>query len=121
MSEVILDEAKIIRAMRWWLLSVSELAVEKISDIAPRDKERPPKDPTQKVTWNLKRSIWFEEISDLEFDIGVAQGDEAENYAWHQEFWTPNMEARSYLRKWIIDNAKEFTDHYAYVVDELLK
>ena len=121
MSELILDEIKIAKAMKWWLLSVSELAVEKISDIAPRDKDRMPKDPTQKVTWNLKRSIWFDEVSDLEFDIGVAQGDDAENYAWHQEFGTPHMEARSYLRKWIIDNANEFTIHFTYVTQQLLK
>lgn len=121
MSELILDEIKIKKAMKWWLLSVSQLAVEKISDIAPRDKERMPKDPSQKVTWNLKRSIWFDEVGDLEFDIGVAQGDEAENYAWHQEFWTVHMEARSYLRKGIVDNADEFTRQYAYVVQQLLR
>lgn len=121
MSEVNIDEKKILRAMRGGLISVVELAEEKIIENTPRDKNRLPKNTKIKVTWNLKRSIWHEEKGLLEFDIGVKQGDDAENYAWHQEFWTPHMEARSYLRKWIIENTKAFTDLYAKVVQRLLK
>jgi len=121
MSEVKLDEAKIERAMRGGLLHVVELATNNIADITPRDNARMPKDPSQSVTWNLKRSIWFEEISDFEFEIWVAQDDDAENYAWHVEFGTPNMEARSYLRKGIIDSAEQMTTEYAQVVQLLLR
>jgi len=86
-------------------------AVSKIQDITPRDKNRMPKNPNAKVTWSLKRSIWYNKESKFNYKVGSKMWaknslswEETNTYWMHLEFWTKNMKPRSFLRKWIYDN-----------------
>lgn len=102
MAKMDLNTAKIEKAMEMALLDSVMLLQEKILEITPRDPARLPKDPNAKVTWNLKRSIDYQQIWQFEFKIGTKQG-EAEYWKF-LEFGTPRMQPRSFLRKWILDN-----------------
>ena len=97
-----IDQARIDRAMEMALLDSVQLLQEKILEITPRDPKRLPKDINAKVTWNLKRSIAYQQVWQFEFKIGTNQG-EAEYWKF-LEFGTPKMAPRSFLRKGIIDN-----------------
>lgn len=136
MSKVEIDEAKILNAMAMALNStVSEIEKE-ISEITPRDKNRPPKDPERKVSWNLKRSIRSEMINDFNYVIWVMQWDE-ESYAAMQEFWwvveIPRrrkwvviwtyfvyIPPRSYLRKTIEEKSEKFEKYFQKVINSLI-
>lgn len=102
MAEMKMDTAKIDRAMSMALLDSVQLLQQKIIEITPRDPKRLPKNIKAKVTWDLKRSIDFQQIWEFEFVIGTKQ--------WEAEYWkflefgTAYMQPRSFLRKWIIDN-----------------
>lgn len=102
MSKFQFDDAKINTAMEMALLDSVQLLQEEILKITPRDPKRPPKDPSRKVTGDLKRSIDFQQKSQFEFVIGTKQG-EAE-YGKYLEFGTPRMAPRSFLRQGIIDS-----------------
>lgn len=103
-----------VEALRGIIKDGLSVAAEQLTDdiraIAPRDPTRPPKDPSRPVTGNLKRSIAYEVNDNLEAKIGVnLQHGLTEGktpimeYARYQEFGTPNMPARSYLRKGLIE------------------
>lgn len=119
MSEMKLDTAKIDRAMAMALLDSVQLLQEKIIEITPRDPKRLPKNIKRKVTWDLKRSIVYEEKSQFEFIIWTLQG-EAEYWAF-LEFGTATMQPRSFLRKWLIDNKdlvlRNFTKRFQQVIN----
>jgi hypothetical protein len=58
------------------------------------------------VTWNLKRSIWMQKIWEWRYVVGVNQWV-TEEYWRVLEFWTDDIEERSYLRDWLERNHKE--------------
>jgi len=119
MSEMKMDTAKVDRAMAMALLDSIQLLQEKIIEITPRDPKRLPKNIKVKVTWDLKKSIDYQEISKFEFIIGTKQG-EAEYWEF-LEFGTAHMQPRSFLRKWLIDNKDEvlrnFTKRFQQVIN----
>lgn len=129
MSTVTIDEAKIERAIEDALFDTVEMAKEKIKEITPRDAKRPPKDISQHVTWALRNSIDSEKKWKFEYIIWTQQGmiswesgsGVPDNYAWVQEFWSEYTPARSFLRKWITDNAKKMTDNFAKRFQEFVK
>lgn len=136
MSKVEIDEEKIFSAMEMALNStVSEIEKE-IIKITPRDKNRLPKNPERKVTWNLKRSIKTEAIDRFKYKIGSTQGED--QYAAIHEFggvieiprrkkwvivWTyvVYIPPRSYLRKTIFEKSEKFEKYFQKVVNRLLK
>lgn len=91
----------------------------KILEITPRDPKRPPKDPSQPITGNLKRSVVYQEDWDFDFKIWTAQWM-AEYWA-DLEFWTVYMKPRSFLRKWIADNKQETYNHFSKIFNRLTK
>ena len=98
----------------------SVLVLQKaIIDITPRDTKRMPKDPSRKGTGNLKRSIGHDAVSRFEYKIGTMQG-EAE-YWKYLEYGTPNMQARSFLRKGIIDNMQKVLNNFSKRLKQLLQ
>ena len=120
MSRVEFNENKLNFALKWAMQEVCNVAVEKIVEITPRDPARPPKDLSQKVTWNLKRSIWYEKVNDFHYKVWTTM-DEVESYAWAMEFWTEHIPARPFLRKWINDNKKELEKVFVNIIKLLLK
>lgn len=110
MATMKLDTAKVERAMEMALLDSVMLLQEKILEITPRDPKRLPKNINAKVTWNLKRSIAYEQVWQFEFKVGTNQG-EAEYWKF-LEFGTAHMEPRSFLRKWILDNKDEVLENF---------
>lgn len=105
MAKMTIDTAKIERAMEMALVDSVQLLQERVLEITPRDPKRLPKNVNAKVTWNLKRSIAYQQVWQFEFKIGTNQG-EAEYWKF-LEFGTPHMAPRSFLRKGIIDNKDE--------------
>lgn len=105
MSEFKMDTAFIKKAMWSALVDSVQLLQGKIIEITPRDPKRLPKNIKAKVTWNLKRSIIYDQVWEFEYIIGTTQ-DEAEYWKF-LEFGTVHMQPRSFLRKWLIDNKDE--------------
>lgn len=97
-----MDAGKINSAVGGALLDSVMMLTNEIIAITPRDTARLPLDPSVKVTWNLKRSIDFQQVWELEYKIGTKQW-EAE-YWKYLEFGTPRMAPRSFLRKGIADS-----------------
>jgi len=120
MSRVEFNQNKLDFAIKWALKETCNVAVDKIVEITPRDPQRMPKDPTQEVTWNLKRSIWYEKVNDFKYKVWTTMSD-VESYAGVMEFWTENIPARPFLRKWITDNLKELERNFYKVTNYFLK
>jgi HK97 gp10 family phage protein len=120
MSRVEFNEQLLDFAIKWALIETCNVWVEKIVEITPRDPNRMPNDPTQKVTWNLKRSIWYEKVTGFHFKIWTMM-DDVESYTWAMEFWTENIPARPFLRKWINDNKKELERVFVETTKKLLR
>jgi hypothetical protein len=78
-----------------------------------------PKNPNRAVTGNLKRSIKNKKNSALDYTIWTLQSPV--EYWYAQEFWTPYMPARSFIRKWIIDNKKNFEKDLVKFINLALK
>ena len=121
-----------VEALRGIIKDGLSVAAEQLTDdiraITPRDPTRPPKDLTRPVTGNLQRSIAYEVNDNLEAKIGVnLQHGLTEGktpimeYARYQEFGTPNMPARSYLRKGLIEKGKEALDVFVFYLKKMLK
>lgn len=111
MSEMKLDTAKIDKAVWMALLDTVQLLQWKIIEITPRDPKRLPKYIKAKVTWNLKRSINYQQKWEFEYIIGTTQ-NEAEYWKF-LEFGTSRMQPRSFLRKWLIDNKDEALKNFS--------
>lgn len=105
MVTVTIDNIRIEKAIDFAVLAGAQVLEAKIVEITPRDLARPPKDPSRKVTGNLKRSIWTQRIDSGKYLVGVRQWYlNAAKYGAYLEFWTVRMAPRSFLRKWIEDN-----------------
>jgi HK97 gp10 family phage protein len=116
----ILEIDPIHKAVELALEEWARAFVDEIVKITPRDPQRLPKNPNAKVTWNLKRSIQYEKISDSHFRVGVVgawikNGQIVKSWKWavpaeyglYLEFWTIRMKPRSFIRKALIDKGKE--------------
>lgn len=114
------DQSKVDRAMEVALVDSVQLLTNEIIKITPRDPKRPPKDPSRKVTGDLKRSIDYQQTGKFEFIIGTKQW-EAE-YWKYLEFGTPRMAPRSFLRQWIADSKdkvlKNFSKRFAQALNQ---
>lgn len=97
-----LNTGKINNALWGALLDSVMMLTNDVIAITPRDPKRLPLDPSVRVTGDLKRSIDYQQVGELEYKIGTKQ--------WEAEYWkflefgTPKMAPRSFLRKWLIDN-----------------
>jgi len=118
MTKLKLNTEKINKAMSMALYDSVLLLQERIIEITPRDLKRPPKNPSAKVTGNLKRSIAYQKMSEFQYKIGTTQWM-AEYWA-HLEFGTVRMEPRSFLRKWIADNKNDIIKHFGKIFSRLL-
>lgn len=110
------------------LAVAAEQLTDDIRAITPRDPARPPKDPTRPVTGNLQKSIAYEVNDNLEAKIGVnlqhglTEGETPiMEYARYQEFWTPYIPARSYLRKGLREKGKEAINTFIFYLKTKLK
>lgn len=110
------------------LAVAAEQLTDDIRAITPRDPTRPPKDPTRPVTGNLQKSIVYQVTDELEAKIGVnLEHNLSEGktpileYARYQEFGIPNMPARSYLRKGLIEKGKEALNTFVFYLRKKLK
>lgn len=132
MAEFSLNTYAIEKSIDESLSITSNLLVTKVRENTPRDKKRLPKNTINRkdgkkpfrsshykpvqinwnwyewVTWNLKRSISMEKLSNTNYAVGIIKWP-TEEYWKHLEFWTDNMEERSFLRKWLVDNKKYLT------------
>lgn len=106
MASFDLDKNAFIREARTAMLAGVQIAHTRIVQMTPRDPLRLPQNPSARVTWNLRRSVQYEEKGKLDFIIWVVRGP-TEEYAWAQEFGTNHIPARSYLRRGIIQNSRE--------------
>lgn len=118
MSTMKFDQAKMDRAVEMALLDSVQLLQEEILKITPRDPRRPPKDPSRKITGDLKRSIDYQQVGQFEFVIGTKQG-EAE-YWKYLEFGTPRMAPRSFLRQGIIDSKDMVLKNFSLRFNQVL-
>ncbi len=118
MSNFTFDQATIDKALGMALLDSVQLLEEEILKITPRDPRRPPKDPSRRITGNLKRSIGYQQVGEFEYIIGTKQA-EAE-YWKYLEFWTPRMAPRSFLRKGIIDSKDLVLKNFAKIFKKAL-
>ena len=108
-----------------WL--AAEAFADDIRSITPRDPNRPPEDLSRPVTGNLQRSISYEVNDNLEAVVGVDmeyEGKETKTplleYARYQEFGTPTMRPRSYLRLWVVRFAEKTLKTFAFYLKKLL-
>ena len=108
-----------------WL--AAEAFADDIRSITPRDPKRPPKDPSKPVTGNLQRSITYEVNNNLEATIWVDMSYQGEptrtpliEYARYQEFGTPTMRPRSYLRLWVVKFAEKTLKTFAFYLKKFL-
>ncbi len=130
MSRFELDTSTLKKEAHMALFAWVNFAHNKIIEITPRDEKRMPQNIDRKdgkipirntwpfrpvfknwhwyvwVSGNLRKSVQMEEVWPMDFIIWVQRWP-TEEYAWAQEFWTPSVPARSFLRKWIIDNSKD--------------
>lgn len=95
MQKVIED---IIRKAQIALDEVANMAREEIIKVTPRDPNRPPKDPSKKVTGTLKRSI-ITDTEDLAITAWVSDVGDQVAYAHAQEYGTSRTPARSYIHQ----------------------
>lgn len=130
MSTVKMDMGRIEFATQKALYKTTLRLVDETQKITPRDPKRPPNDPEQHVTGNLKRSIWLEKVNDYEYKVGTQQGDftnddgettEPESYAPDLEFWTEYMKPRSFIRQTLVDKTKEVTELFSESFNEFIK
>lgn len=115
---------EVVKSALW--LAAEEFA-DDIRSITPRDPNRPPEDPSRPVTGNLQRSISYEVNDNLEAVVGVDmeyEGKETKTplleYARYQEFGTPTMRPRSYLRLWVVRFAEKTLKTFAFYLKKLL-
>lgn len=73
------------------------------------------------VTWNLKRSVWLESTSYLEYSVWVMEGP-TEWQARTHEFWDPgrNIPKRSFLNEPLQKNQKLINNQIQKTFNELL-
>ena len=90
------------RAIEFGIEAGVQVLTAKIEEITPRDPARPPKDLSRPVTGRLKSSINYRKEWKNNFSIWSMQNPT--EYWAAQEFWTPKIPPRSYIRKWAIDN-----------------
>lgn len=105
----------------------AQFIVWKIQDITPRDPERPPKDPSQPVTWSLKRSIWYERVGLFTYKIWTKQGEknsetweDVATYWFDLEYWTKYIPARPFISKWVFDNVFEIEQFLGAIIRKKL-
>jgi len=132
MSKFSLNTIALKRSIDESVQITSNILVAKVREITPRDKDRLPKNNIDRldgetpersshykpvqiewhwyewVTWNLKRSIWMQKIWEWRYVVWVNQWY-TEEYWRVLEFWTDDIEKRSFLRQWLEDNEKELT------------
>lgn len=131
MSDFQIDPKAFKKEARTAMIAGVQFANAKIIEMTPRDWSRPPKPIDRKdgkppirntgrkpvshgghwyewVTGNLRRSITYEEVWELDFIIWVVQWP-TEEYARAQEFGTSRMPARSFLRRGIIEHSKDIS------------
>lgn len=143
MADFQIDTNAFKKEARIAMIAGVQFANTKIVEITPRDWSRPPQDIDRKdgkaprrsrgrqpvshgghwyagVTGNLRRSVTYEEVGELDFIIGVVQWP-VEEYAKAQEFGTSRMPARSFLRRGIIEHNKEIIRIIESVFTQLTK
>lgn len=110
------------------LEELSMEAVWNIQDITPRDLKRPPKDLNAKVTWSLKRSIWYERVWKMKYKVwskmwakNSLSWEDVTTYWFDLEFWTKYMKPRSFIRKWVYDNLEKMQRFLAKSIKNKLK
>lgn len=124
-----LEEDDLLKAVDFALKSTADIIKSEIIDITPRHKIRLPEKTINRkdwikpirrkahykpvkifwdwyswVSWNLKKSIENEKNWRFSYKIWVVKWPTS-NYARYLEYWTKNMEPRSFLRKWLYDNS----------------
>lgn len=138
-----INRAELDNAIEYALAWATFIAVDEISKITPRDKERMPQNINRKdwlephrnthfkpvnigwnwymwVSWALARSIWFQKMSWDKMKIWVIKWSTL-NYAAAQEFWVPgHIPERSYLRKWLFDNEKKIKATFIWLLKQRL-
>ena len=98
-----------------------------IQDITPRDRKRPPKDTSVKITGSLKRSIGWEKVNQYKYKVGSKQWAKNEK-SWEQtntyweylEYGTKYMKPRSFIRKWVYDNISKSQKIFSKTLKKLL-
>ncbi len=132
MAEFSLNTIALKRSIDESVQITSNILTSKVREITPRDKDRLPKNNIDRkdwkapersshykpvqiewhwyewVTWNLKRSIWMQKIWEWRYVVGVNQWV-TEEYWRVLEFWTDDIEKRSFLRQGLDENRKELT------------
>lgn len=116
MATFTLDLDNINKAVDLALWEWARVLQSEIIPITPRDPKRPPKDPSKKVTWNLKRSIQIEKIAFDHYKVGVVwawvqwnqiikqwKGSVPAEYWMFLEFGTIRMKPRSFIRKALVE------------------
>ena len=132
MSEFSLNAIALKRSIDESVQITSNTLISKVREITPRDKDRLPKNNIDRidwktpersshykpvqidghwyewVTWNLKRSIWMQKVWDWRYVVWVNQWY-TEEYWRVLEFWSDDVEKRSFLRQWLDENKNELT------------
>lgn len=121
-----IDTSVVADALEYALIGTAQVGLEEIVKITPRDPKRMPQNIDRKdgkkpnrsthfkpvnigghwyqwVSGMLKRSVAMEKTSQFQVRIGIQRWP-TELYGRAQEFGTPRIPPRSFLRKWIIDN-----------------
>ena len=118
LSKFNLDETPLLKAIEFGIESAIQSIIPDIVRITPRDPLRLPKDPSRPVTGRLKDSIAYRKNSRFDFSVGTL--NKAPSYAYWQEFGTPTMRPRSFLRKGVIDNAEKLYKNFILAVNSRL-
>jgi HK97 gp10 family phage protein len=113
-----MDDKPLLSAIEFGIEASIQTIIPDIVRITPRDPDRLPKDPSRPVTGRLKDSIAYKKNSRFDFSVGTL--NKAPSYAYWQEFGTPKMPPRSYLRKGIIDNAEKLYRNFIKAVSSML-
>lgn len=116
MATFTLDLPNVTTAIDNALWEWARVLQSEIIKITPRDPARLPKDPSRKVTGNLKRSIQYEKVSWTHYKVWVVwawvRWDRViSSWKWatpseywiYLEFWTIRMKPRSFIRKALIE------------------
>lgn len=133
MVKVTIPLQRLIRAGESAIFEWVLLLVDKIVAITPRDLARPPKDLSQTVSGDLKRSIWFAKQSSDHYVVGVKwsripfKWNEITKEKWvppnvyggFLEFGTVRMKPRSFIRKGLYDNYKAIVDRINTIFNQL--
>lgn len=112
MAYFTLEVEPIKRAVDLALQEWARALQDEIIKITPRDPKRLPKDPSRKVTWNLKRSVQYQKLSWTYYKVwvvgaGIKWWQIISVWKWatpaqywvYLEFWTIRMKPRSFIRK----------------------